>query len=678
MTENSNIEAAGMSASIQPSSPLSGVRKNRSAVWDHFDVENATEKKAKCKYCGSLIQYGNGTSSMGGHLRRCKQNPNNDSNKRRKTTTTPTIDERGVLNSPSASKFDQEEARRALVEMFIGEELPFRFVESPKFRKFVHALQARFKVPSRTTLARDIGALYAEEKMKLQDFLSANCGRVCLTTDTWTSIQNFTYMSLTAHFIDLDWKLHKKILNFCQVTSHSGEVIGATIESCLNNWNLNRVFSVTVDNASSNDVAIKYLKQRLNSWNSIILNGEFIHMRCCAHIINLIVKEGLKEIDESVLRIRSAVKYVRSSPSRASRFQKCVELEKIQYKGLPCMDVETRWNSTYQILEVALKHRKAFELLALKDNTYIGEMNGGKRRGVPSDSDWEYAESIVPFLRVFNDATIRVSGALYVTSDMYMKEVFAIGRFIRHSCDSVDFSTMSMAERMRVKYEKYWGNPDSVNMLLLIAIVLNPMQKIEYVNYFLDYFFGEEKGGELKSKLSKCIKLLYQQYQSSEEASEADTQDVQANNINTDLHGMGFFLQATGRRTNTRSELDRYLQEECEPYSHKFDILNWWKVNSTRFPILGNMAREVLAIPVSTVASESAFSTGGRVLDPYRSSLTPRMVEALVCTGDWLKEDLFSALDDDDEVLQQVDQDIFSSNDGACSMAASIDNLDDD
>ncbi|RYR49431.1 hypothetical protein Ahy_A07g035922 [Arachis hypogaea] len=65
MNENSNIEAVGMSASTQPSSPPSSVRKNRSAVWDHFDVENAIEKKAKCKYCGSLIQYGNGTSSMG-------------------------------------------------------------------------------------------------------------------------------------------------------------------------------------------------------------------------------------------------------------------------------------------------------------------------------------------------------------------------------------------------------------------------------------------------------------------------------------------------------------------------------------------------------------------------------------------------------------------------------------
>nr|GMD94884.1 zinc finger BED domain-containing protein RICESLEEPER 2-like [Ipomoea batatas] len=54
------------------------------------------------------------------------------------------------------------------------------------------------------------------------------------------------------------------------------------------------------------------------------------------------------------------------------------------------------------------------------------------------------------------------------------------------------------------------------------------------------------------------------------------------------------------------------------------------------------MARDILAIPVSSVASESAFSTSGRILDKYWSSLTPYMVEALILTQDWLRSSLQS------------------------------------
>ena len=61
-------------------------------------------------------------------------------------------------------------------------------------------------------------------------------------------------------------------------------------------------------------------------------------------------------------------------------------------------------------------------------------------------------------------------------------------------------------------------------------------------------------------------------------------------------------------------------------------------MNSERFSILSKLARDVLAIPISIVASESAFSTGGRVLDSFRSSLTPKIVEALICTSDWLRQ----------------------------------------
>ena len=87
-----------------------------------------------------------------------------------------------------------------------------------------------------------------------------------------------------------------------------------------------------------------------------------------------------------------------------------------------------------------------------------------------------------------------------------------------------------------------------------------------------------------------------------------------------------------------KSELDRYFLESSEdPDMEDFDILMWWKMNSSRYRVLSQIARDVLVI-VSTIAFESVFSTGGRVLDSFCSSLSPNTVEALICTQNWLKD----------------------------------------
>ena len=84
-----------------------------------------------------------------------------------------------------------------------------------------------------------------------------------------------------------------------------------------------------------------------------------------------------------------------------------------------------------------------------------------------------------------------------------------------------------------------------------------------------------------------------------------------------------------------RSELDRYLDEEMvNMHTKNFSVLDWWKVAGTRFPTLRRIARDIYAIPVTTVASESAFSTSGRVLSEHRSRLTSKMLEALMCSQD--------------------------------------------
>ncbi|XP_012575118.1 zinc finger BED domain-containing protein RICESLEEPER 2-like [Cicer arietinum] len=320
---------------------------------------------AKCHYCGNLIEFKDETSAMTMHLKRCKEHPDNQELKRQKTQR----DELGVVSSPH-STFDQEACQLELVKMFVGAELPFQFVENVFFRNFVNVLQPQFDIPPRCTLRRAICSLFHAERESLKILISKHRGRVCLTTDTWTSIQNLSYMNLTAHFIDKKWNLHKRILNFCKITSHTEEFMAKEVETCLNAWELNRVFSITIENASSNDVEIKFMKKWMNARNCLLLNGESIHMWCCAHILSLIVKEGLKDEDISITRIRKAVKYVRLSPSRLARFKGCVERENFFYKEIV-------------------------------DAKYVKELSKDKGHGVPLSKDWDFANMVLPFLKIF-------------------------------------------------------------------------------------------------------------------------------------------------------------------------------------------------------------------------------------------------------------------------------------
>jgi hypothetical protein len=88
-------------------------------------------------------------------------------------------------------------------------------------------------------------------------------------------------------------------------------------------------------------------------------------------------------------------------------------------------------------------------------------------------------------------------------------------------------------------------------------------------------------------------------------------------------------FRAGGNLMQCRIEIEQYFVEDVETPSETFDILMWWKVNSAKFHVLSKIARDVLAIPLTIVASKSAFNIGGHIIDPFRSSLAPKTMETL-------------------------------------------------
>ncbi|KAK9180571.1 hypothetical protein WN943_029782 [Citrus x changshan-huyou] len=198
---------------------------------------------------------------------------------------------------------------------------------------------------------------------------------------------------------------------------------------------------------------------------------------------------------------------------------------------------------------------------------------------------------------------------------------------------------------MEQKFAKYWGDSfDQVNMLLFVANVLDPRCKLEFVTFCFSSMYESRKVEELKSNIKELLMKLYNSYIGGSDVRNSggvcfgDIHDgsgggacagASSSIMSIDLFSsFKMMKQSSNDDISSKNDVEKYLMDANESTSNAhFDILTWWKLNGHRYPILSQIAKDVLAILVSTVASESAFSTGGCVLDPFRSSLTHKTVE---------------------------------------------------
>lgn len=413
------------------------------------------------------------------------------------------------------------------------------------------------------------------------------------------------------------------------------------IFKCLKAWGIeNKVFSISVDNASYNDSCLRNLKDNLSLNSKLFLGGALFHVRCCAHILNLLVQDGLGKIKDIIHNIRESVKYINYNDARLKAFCDVVEQKRLKDRKL-ILDCPTRWNSTFQMLSTALKFKIAFPAYKEREPHYDY---------APLNEEWDKVEKVCQLLEVFNLATHVISGSEYPTANLYLAEVWRVKKVIDNAAEDRDRFMREMAAPMKIKFDKYWGE---CNLLMAIASVLDPRCKFHIIDICFPLIYkSEEVANENVKKVRNSLEELYDEYVSLslEESSSTIEVNISGNNSSSSTHAKSSLITGFDQILNIlrekeavppmKSELQAYLDEGVyvpDGNNSSFSALEWWRNNSLKYKILSKMAADILAIPISTVASESTFSAGGRVIDEFRSRLNDDSIEALICGGDWLR-----------------------------------------
>ncbi|XP_066341330.1 zinc finger BED domain-containing protein RICESLEEPER 2-like [Miscanthus floridulus] len=600
-------------------SPVGSNRPSTSAVWEDFEKHYKTEKCRKIRFAATCLHChkrysaysAHGTEHLTRHLTKCPK-------KLEKT--------RGMTQTHIAFNFDgsvrrweysAEVARVKLVRMLARLDLPLMIGETEAFKDYIKtAHNPNFSPVSKQTTGRDLFKYYNEKRDKLMVYLKDNVvSSVAITSDIWSGKAKEDYLSVVAHFINADWQLEKRVLGLRLIgVSHNAENIAERVASVLAEYGiLNKVFSITLDNASANKNAMDKLKPILKEYLGSDL---FLHQRCACHIINLIVKEALAAVNPLIEDFRTAISFMNSSNQRIVAYKSYYIASGVRPRKFG-LDMDVRWNSTYLMLKHLLPHKSTF-------STFI-EANYPRGSGsgfLLTDDHWAMANKILKFLELFYDSTIDLSGVYYPTSPLMIHHLVKIAIHLHRY--QHDEHLRSVVQPMIDKYNKYWKNiPD----LYSIAFILDPRAKIkgftkvlrklhslfniDYTNKLLDtraLLFKMYNRYDVMYGSNRLKRVVPPSLSGKKRTAWAEIYDDEE-------------LDAATASSNS-SELASYL--DCDTVSQlddEFDIMQWWHEHKLTYSILSVLAKDILIVPM--------------IIEERRRRLNPETVEALTCIKDW-------------------------------------------
>jgi len=214
--------------------------------------------------------------------------------------------------------------------------------------------------------------------------------------------------------------LKKKIIAFKDVKyPHTGVAIEEAITTILTDYGIKeKMFTITLDNAANNKTACDLLQE--SGKQDMLFGGEHLLVRCCAHILNILVQDGMNVASAVIELIRDLIRNINSSPARIQNFNEIAQREGLDAKAGLVLDVPNRWNSTYAMIMEAAKYKTVLKRYATAN-----------QQPFPTESEFSIVESIGEFLGVYEETTRAFSADRYPTSHMFLDNVLCIHQTLR-------------------------------------------------------------------------------------------------------------------------------------------------------------------------------------------------------------------------------------------------------
>ncbi len=511
-----------------------------------------------------------------------------------------------------------------LVKFVANDLMPLSLVESDSFSDFVKSLDPCYQLPSRKHLSSNLLKKKHHQVKSIVLKTLEEAKALNLTIDLWSNRQMRSYIGITCHFITKKWELQSVMLACKRVSKkHTAENISMWYEEIMAEFNISRKIKHIVTDSASNmkkaflTVLPGYDEDKTDtddddddmesddseeSNHSPLEGVTFTHHACFAHMMQLVIKDGLKNaghLGSVIKRCSKLVSFLRKST---------IATDILENEKRPQNENATRWNSQLKMIK---------SILSISDSK-LSEIHDAPKL---TAHEQNILQDIVSILAPFEQ-----------TSDFAQIECVPSSGYVIPCTLGLDHHLNSVTSRYNNPFVR--GLKASFDRRLLyylqnevyiLAAILDPRFKLRWCNN------DEDKYQEALDILSLAVDRCYEMHKTDFPSYSEIDKDSEPSSKRRKIPLFSFMPEE--QETNTQFHscddygVNDYVKSPCA--SMEINPLQFWKGNEKKWPVISTLAMELLAVPASSAPVERLFSVAGKVFRPERCRLTDDRFELL-------------------------------------------------